>query len=83
MSGNVWEWTSSQLKSYPYNADDGRENLAGNAFRVLRGGSFFDDASYARCCYRPGWGPGDRYDSNGFRVVWVGPSPLASGSSGL
>ena len=41
MAGNVWEWTSSQYKDYPFDANDGRENLTDyEAPRVLRGGSF-------------------------------------------
>jgi formylglycine-generating enzyme required for sulfatase activity len=70
ISGNVWEWTSSQDRGYPYLPDDGRENLEGGdkALRVLRGGSGVNQ-HFARCASR-GWDfPGYRGVDIGFRVV--------------
>ncbi len=71
MSGNVWEWTRSLWgKKYPYGPKDGREKLdARDVPRVLRGGSFFDDAGYARCACRSWYSPDRRYYFIGFRVV--------------
>jgi formylglycine-generating enzyme required for sulfatase activity len=44
MSGNVWEWTRSGDEPYPYEAEDGREDLevSAQSLRVLRGGAFYD-----------------------------------------
>jgi iron(II)-dependent oxidoreductase len=39
MAGQVWEWTTSIYKPYPYDLRDGREDLAVSASRVARGGS--------------------------------------------
>jgi len=77
MAGNVWEWTRSLFKGYPYKAEDGREDLeAGKtALRVLRGGSFSSSRDLARCAYRFGYGPDYFSHFCGFRVVC---SPSAS-----
>jgi iron(II)-dependent oxidoreductase len=39
LAGNVHEWTSSIAQSYPYRADDGREDPDRVADRVTRGGA--------------------------------------------
>jgi formylglycine-generating enzyme required for sulfatase activity len=38
MAGNVWQWTSSLYRPYPYRADDGREDPASPEPRATRGG---------------------------------------------
>jgi formylglycine-generating enzyme required for sulfatase activity len=52
MVGNVWQWTSSQYKRYPYFQDDGRENLQTSYERVLRGGACTENPRFARSTYR-------------------------------
>jgi len=82
MAGNVWEWTSSLWGTdaskpefgYPYDPRDGRENpnAPHSVRRVVRGGSFGDDARSVRCAYRCGNPPLSRIDYVGFRVVSPG-----------
>jgi formylglycine-generating enzyme required for sulfatase activity len=54
MAGNVWEWTSSQYRSYPYDPNDGREDISNPAQKrfTLRGGSTWRDRTYVRCAAR-------------------------------
>ncbi len=77
MSGNVWEWTRSVGKEYPYNPTDGRENLDAprDAGRVLRGGSFLDYHWDVRCSLRFRDSPDFWRRYYGFRVV---VSPFAT-----
>jgi len=50
MSGSISEWTRSEYKNYPYNLDDGREEINDRqVYRVIRGGSFNDVAAFVRC----------------------------------
>jgi formylglycine-generating enzyme required for sulfatase activity len=67
MSGNVWEWTSSIFKEYPYRADE-REDIIADGFRVLRGGSFLNILWDARCADRVWYRPLLSDVDIGFRV---------------
>ncbi len=69
MAGNVWEWTSSLYKVYPYRADDGREDPGATGRRVLRGGSFAYNVGFARCARRGYNDPDYRRGGYGFRCV--------------
>jgi formylglycine-generating enzyme required for sulfatase activity len=69
MAGNVWEWTSSLYKPYPYVFNDGRENLSDSGDRVLRGGSWNYLNYLARSAYRNDSTP-DNFDNFiGFRCA--------------
>jgi len=78
LAGNVWEWTASRWGrttvsrpdyGYPYDPGDGREELDGPDFRVVRGGSWSSSQWYARCAYRYGVAPAYYYRIGGFRGV--------------
>ncbi len=67
MTGNVWEWTHSLMKGYPYNATDGRESEIDVGQHVTRGGSF-SSGHNARCASRDG-STDDANLTTGFRLV--------------
>jgi formylglycine-generating enzyme required for sulfatase activity len=71
MTGNVWEWTQSLYKDYPYELADGRENLSAGGARVVRGGSFINSRHFARCAVRGRYNPDPDQDYAGFRVCVV------------
>ena len=75
LAGNVWEWCSTLLKPYPYNARDGRESRNGAGLRVLRGGGFADPAEYLSPSFRHGERPDRRLLFNGFRLARSVPPP--------
>jgi formylglycine-generating enzyme required for sulfatase activity len=53
MAGNVWEWTRSQWKrGYPYDPDDGREDMDASGAWALRGGAFYLEGEGVRSAFR-------------------------------
>jgi formylglycine-generating enzyme required for sulfatase activity len=72
MVGNVWEWTISFYRPYPYAEDDGRETTepTDGVLRVLRGGSFESLPTKLRSAYREVALPNYRSDEIGFRCVF-------------
>ena len=70
MSGNVWEWTEDCYHgSYAGAPGDGSAWTEGDCRRVLRGGSWFNEALDLRAVFRLDYSPGSRYFSFGFRVA--------------
>jgi formylglycine-generating enzyme required for sulfatase activity len=69
MAGNVWEWVSSLYKDYPYNANDGHEDLTASGLRVIRGGSWANQDIYLRSSARDGATPSGRNYNLGFRCA--------------
>jgi hypothetical protein len=66
MHGNVWEWCDSWFEEDPHRIDDA--DFVGSA-RVLRGGSWFNAASWLRCAYRLSHRSASTENDVGFRVA--------------
>lgn len=69
MSGNVCEWCQDWYGDYPSGAVADPTGLSSGDYRVLRGGSWLDNARCCRSANRGGFNPGYRDDILGFRVV--------------
>ena len=73
LSGNVWEWCRNKYDKSKDEAIDGSD-----AWRVLRGGSWYDPADDARAAARLVNSPASRYHYYGFRLVVVGGGGASS-----
>ncbi|MDS4059063.1 MAG: SUMF1/EgtB/PvdO family nonheme iron enzyme, partial [Candidatus Contendobacter sp.] len=73
MTGNTWDWTGSLYQPYPYDATDGREDPAGDARRVVRGGGWLSSEILARVTYRLDVLPTGRSNGRGFRLACTSP----------
>ncbi|MBK9711731.1 MAG: SUMF1/EgtB/PvdO family nonheme iron enzyme [Kouleothrix sp.] len=72
MAGNVWEWTSSLDRRYPYAPGDGREDPRAPGRRILRGGCYANPHGYARVACRFRLPPSARNEFLGFRLACDG-----------
>jgi serine/threonine-protein kinase len=77
MIGNVWEWTGSEIHSYPGGKiqEDGLSAADRARLKVIRGGCFLSGPSEASTTYRMGYAARGRdYSQTGFRCAKdVGP----------
>jgi len=69
MAGNVWEWTNSLYRPYPYILTDGREKMELSGARVLRGGAFLNGEHFLRVSFRRGGNPDLVINLTGFRCA--------------
>jgi len=83
MHGNVWEWCWDAWDEKAYagrgslSLDPEVTNADVGAFRVVRGGSWFDQAQYCRSAMRGRHHPGNRWSNLGFRLA-AGQEPGAA-----
>ncbi|HSH05518.1 MAG TPA: SUMF1/EgtB/PvdO family nonheme iron enzyme [Anaerolineae bacterium] len=70
MAGNVFEWTRTVYGfDYPYEAEDGREELASTKSRRIKGGSWAWGNDALRCAFRDWYYINFDHDNYGFRVM--------------
>jgi formylglycine-generating enzyme required for sulfatase activity len=74
MHGNVFEWVQDWSGGYPGGSVTDPQGSATGAFRVIRGGSWGDNAFFCRSAQRNFFLPGNASDNIGFRAV-LAPGP--------
>ncbi len=69
MHGNVFEWTRSTYRPYPYECDDGRNDATDAGRKVVRGGSWYDRPKRSRSAFRLSYPAWRKVYNVGFRIV--------------
>ena len=69
MNGNVWQWVNDWYSGYPTAVVQDPAGPASGSARVVRGGSWGDNARSLRSAVRFRGVPGYRYSPLGFRLV--------------
>jgi formylglycine-generating enzyme required for sulfatase activity len=71
LTGNVWEWTRSEYRPYPYDPNDGREDGQEPAQKrfTLRGGGWYDRSVSLRASFRDFSTPDGHYLDVGLRLA--------------
>ncbi|MEO0444949.1 MAG: formylglycine-generating enzyme family protein [Verrucomicrobiota bacterium] len=81
MLGNVWEWCQDGPREYRSEAvADPAGPLQEGAYRVLRGGSWFNSALHCRSAQRRAYHPGYRDADIGFRLLAGQPDRKGTGA---
>jgi len=75
MAGNVWEWTYSRFKNYPYDGSNELEHEYSLAQHVFRGGSFVSNEIQVRCSTRLNNDGLSFFYQLGFRLCLAPPLP--------
>ncbi|MHC4434629.1 MAG: formylglycine-generating enzyme family protein, partial [Planctomycetota bacterium] len=94
MHGNVWEWTRSAYRPYPYNPNDGRNDgvaASSEAWgwatlaerKTVRGGSWYDRPKRCRSAFRLSYPAWRKVYNVGFRIVIESLSTPPAAVAGL
>jgi formylglycine-generating enzyme required for sulfatase activity len=76
MAGNVWEWTCSRYKKYPFDVKNTVAKASDNDWLVLRGGSWRVEKDRTCVSSRLGYSPDSTWYFYGFRLLLAPLSTL-------